>query len=57
MGEAKRREESGLPHIKKEAELNRFDRYFLSWLPISKSRIKNYPYIGVATIYLERSYS
>jgi len=32
-------------------ELNQSDRYF-SWLPITKSRIKNYPYMGVATMAL-----
>ena len=32
-------------------ELNKSDRYF-SWLPITKSRIKKYPYMGVATMAL-----
>ena len=32
-------------------ELNKSDRY-LSWLPITKSRIKKYPYMGVATMAL-----
>ena len=31
--------------------LNKSDRY-LSWLPITKSRIKKYPYMGVATMAL-----
>ena len=44
MGEAKRREELGLPPRQKKVELNKSDRY-LSWLPITKSRIKKYPYI------------
>ena len=44
MGEAKRREELGLPPRQKN-ELNKSDRY-LSWLPITKSRIKKYPYMG-----------
>ena len=44
MGEAKRRKESGLPPRQKEVEINKSDRYF-SWLPITKSRIKKYPYI------------
>ena len=48
MGEAKRREELGLPPRKKKVELNNSDRY--SWLPIIKSMIKNYPYMGVATM-------
>ena len=43
MGEAKRREELGLPPRQKN-ELNKSDRY-LPWLPITKSRIKKYPYI------------
>ena len=50
MGEAKRREELGLPSRQKY-ELNKSDRY-LSWLPITKSRIKKYPYMGVATMAL-----
>ena len=48
MGEAKRREELGLPPRQKN-QLNKSDRY-LSWLPITKSRIKKYPYMGVATM-------
>ena len=51
MGEAKRREELGLPPRKKVVGINKSDRYF-SWLPISKSRIKKYPYMGVATMAL-----
>ena len=51
MGEAKRREELGLPPREKRSEINRSDRYF-SWLPITKSRIKKYPYMGVATMAL-----
>ena len=51
MGEAKRREELGLPHRQKNIELNKSDRY-LSWLPITKSRIKKYPYMGIATMAL-----
>ena len=53
MGEAKRREELGLPPRKKNEsnKLNKSDRY-LSWLPITKSRIKKYPYMGVATMAL-----
>ena len=50
MGEAKRREELGLPPRQKN-KLNKPDRY-LSWLPITKSRIKKYPYMGVATMAL-----
>jgi len=51
MGEAKRREELGLPPRQKKVELNKSDKY-LSWLPIIKSRIKKYPYMGVATMAL-----
>ena len=51
MGEAKRREELGLSPRQKKVELNKSDRY-LSWLPITKSRIKKYPYMGVATMTL-----
>ena len=51
MGEAKRREELGLPPRKNKIELNKSDRY-LSWLPITKSRIKKYPYMGVVTMAL-----
>ena len=51
MGEAKRREELGLPPRKKQIAIKKSDRYF-SWLPITKSRIKKYPYMGVATMAL-----
>ena len=51
MGEAKRRETLCLPPRQKKVEINESDKYF-SWLPINKSRIKNYPYMGVATMAL-----
>ena len=51
MGEAKRREELGLPPREKNIAIEESDRYF-SWLPITKSRIKKYPYIGVVTMAL-----
>ncbi len=51
MGEARRRVELGLPPRQKKVELNKSDRY-LSWLPITKSRIKKYPYMGVVTMAL-----
>tara|TARA_B100000886_G_scaffold309585_1_gene243846 strand:+ start:150 stop:350 length:201 start_codon:yes stop_codon:yes gene_type:complete len=51
MGEAKRRINLGIPPRLKKVELNKSDRYFL-WLPITKSRIKKYPYMGVATMAL-----
>ena len=50
MGEAKRRKELGIsPRNKKDLEKS--DRY-ISWLPITKTRIKKYPYMGVATMAL-----
>ena len=51
MGEAKRRVELGLLPRSKKVELNKSDRYF-SLLPITKSRLKNYPYMGVVTMAL-----
>jgi len=51
MGEARRREELGLPPREKKFDSNKSDRYF-SWLPITKSTIKKYPYMGVATMAL-----
>ena len=51
MGEAKRREELGLPPRQKKVQLNKSDRY-ISWLPITKSRIRKYTYMGVATMAL-----
>ena len=51
MGEAKRREELGLPPRQKKFEKNKSDRFF-SWLPITKSSFKKYPYMGVATMAL-----
>ena len=51
MGEAKRREEFGLPPRQKQIEINKSDRYF-SLFPITKSRIKRYPYMGLATLVL-----
>tara|TARA_B100001989_G_scaffold227244_1_gene183311 strand:- start:1036 stop:1236 length:201 start_codon:yes stop_codon:yes gene_type:complete len=51
MGEAKRRKELGLTPRQKIIELKKSDRYF-SWLPLTKSRIKKYPYMGVATMAL-----
>ena len=51
MGEAKRRRELGLRPRQKKIEINKSDRYF-SWFPITKSRIKKYPYMGVVTMAL-----
>ena len=36
---------------KKKIEIDKSHRYF-SWLPSTKSRIKKYPYMGVATMAL-----
>tara|TARA_Y200000002_G_scaffold19111_1_gene14668 strand:+ start:58 stop:261 length:204 start_codon:yes stop_codon:yes gene_type:complete len=51
MGEARRREELGLPPREKKIEVDKSDRYF-SWLSITKSSIKKYPYMGVVTMAL-----
>ena len=51
MGEAKRRQDLGIPPRIKKVNLEKSDRY-ISWLPITKSRIKKYPYMGVATMAL-----
>ena len=51
MGEAKRREELGLPSRQKKVEINKSDKYF-SWLKIIRSRIQKYPYMGVVTMVL-----
>ena len=51
MGEAKRRKELGISPRKKIIDSEKSDRY-VSWLPISKTIIKKYPYIGVATMLL-----
>ena len=51
MGEAKRRQKLGIPPRKNITDLTKTDRYF-SWLPITKTSIKKYPYMGVATMAL-----
>ncbi len=51
MGEAKRRKVLGIPPRKKIVDLNKSDRY-ISWLPITRTSIKNYPYMGVVTMAL-----
>ncbi len=51
MGEAKRRQALGIPPRKKIIDIKNSDRY-ISWLPITKTRIKKYPYMGVATMAL-----
>ena len=51
MGEAKRRKKLGSPPRKKTIDRENSDRY-ISWLPITKTRIQKYPYMGVATMAL-----
>ena len=51
MGEAKRRQVLGLPPRKKIINLEKSDQ-FISWLPITKTTIKKYPYMGVVTMAL-----
>ena len=51
MGEAKRRQELSILPRKKVNNIKKSDR-FISWLPITKRRIKKYPYMGVATMAL-----
>lgn len=51
MGEAKRRHNLGMSPRKKRINLEISDRY-ISWIPITKTRIKKYPYMGVATMAL-----
>ena len=49
MGEAKRNQDLGLSPRRKKVEINKSERYF-PWLPITKSKIKKYPYMGVVTM-------
>ena len=51
MGEAKRRQVLGIPPREKIIDFKKSER-FISWLPITKARIKKYPYMGVATMAL-----
>ena len=51
MGEAKRRKDLGIPPREKITNIDKSNRY-ISWLPITKTRIKKYPYMGVATMAL-----
>ena len=51
MGEAKRRSQLDIPPRSQKKENLNSNKY-LSWLPITKSRIKKYPYMGVATMAL-----
>ena len=49
MGEAKRRQVLGIPPRKITLNNKKSDK-FSSWLPITKSRLKKYPYMGVVTM-------
>ena len=51
MGEAKRRQVLGISPRKKIINIEESNRC-ISWLPITKTRIKKYPYMGVATMAL-----
>ena len=51
MGEAKRKQDLINSPTKKSIDLEKLDRY-ISWFPITKTRIKKYPYMGVATMAL-----
>ena len=51
MGEAKRRKKLSIPPRKKVIDLENSDGYF-SWVPFIKTRLKKYPYMGVATMAL-----
>ncbi len=51
MGEAKRRQLLGIPPRKIIMYNIKSDK-FSSWLPITKSRLRKYPYMGVATMAL-----
>ena len=51
MGEAKRRQVLGIPPRKKISDFNKSDRY-IPWLPLTKTRVKKYPYMGVVTMAL-----
>ena len=51
MGEAKRRKQLGIsPNVKKN-KINKSERYF-SWIRIIKSKLQNYPYVGISTMAL-----
>ena len=51
MGEAKRRQVLGIPPRKKISDFNKSDRD-IPWLPLTKTRVKKYPYMGVVTMAL-----
>ncbi|MDC3119299.1 DUF2839 family protein [Prochlorococcus sp. AH-716-K03] len=51
MGEAKRKKELGISSREKVIDIKTSNRY-VSWLPVNKTRIKKYPYMGVVTMAL-----
>ena len=51
MGEPKIKQDLINSPTKKSIDLEKLDRY-ISWFPITKTRIKKYPYMGVATMAL-----
>ena len=52
MGEAKRRKDLGIsPRKNKKIDIKKSDRN-IPFLPITKTTIKNYPYMGVVTMAL-----
>ena len=51
MGEAKRRKDLGTSPRKNLIDIKKSDKYF-SFLPITKTTIKNYPYMGIVTMAL-----
>ena len=51
MGEAKRRQILSIPPRKKITDVKKSDMH-ISWLPITKTIIRKYPYVGVATMAL-----
>ena len=51
MGEAKRRKDLGISIKEKIIYIKKSDRY-ISFLPITKKTIKNFPYMGVITMAL-----
>tara|TARA_Y100000991_G_C21938140_1_gene333962 strand:+ start:727 stop:927 length:201 start_codon:yes stop_codon:yes gene_type:complete len=51
LGEAKRKKELGISSREKVIDIKTSNRY-VSWLPVNKTRIKKYPYMGVVTMAL-----
>lgn len=51
MGEAKRKKELGISSSEKAID-TKTSNIYVSWLTITKARIKKYPYMGVATMAL-----